>query len=226
MRKKRTLTKNDILTYIELINEKLAMQDMFGEINICGGAAMTLVYDARESTYDIDALYKPKDTMVGIIAEIAKEHGLGRQWLNDDVAMFTNDLEELTSSTYLKLSNLTVEVVDAKYLLAMKLLAAREDSQDLHDASILINHMQIKSVDELHSLIDSYYKGMYHPQTLQVSKAFAKAAIKLASQLATSIEVPEGCKNSVLAEVSAEKERRKSAVDETGNIPNPTRKKT
>jgi len=180
MSKKRILTKNEILAYLELVNEKLAVQDVFGEINICGGAAMTLAYDARDSTYDIDALYKPKDEMVKIIAEIAEEYGLSGQWLNDDVAMFAKELA-LTSSTYLKLSNLTVEVVDAKYLLAMKLLAAREDSQDLHDATILTTHLQIKSVDELHSLIDTYYKGRYHPQTLQVSKAFAKVVFEHAS---------------------------------------------
>jgi len=42
MKKKRTLTKKDILSYLEQINEKLASQGMFGEINICGGATMTL----------------------------------------------------------------------------------------------------------------------------------------------------------------------------------------
>jgi len=182
MRKKRILTKNDILAYLELINKKLAIQGIFGEINICGGAAMTLAYDARDSTFDIDAIYKPKDTMAEIIEDIANEHGLSRQWLNDDVTMFTKELN-LTASTYLKLSNLAVGIVDAEYLLAMKLLAAREDSQDLHDAAILIKHMRIKSLDELYLLIDTHYKGHYHPQSLQVSREFAKAAIKRSSQL-------------------------------------------
>ena len=182
MRKKRTLTKNDILVYLELMNEKLAKKNLIGEISICGGAAMTLVYDARDSTYDIDALYKPKEVMEAIINEIAKEYGLSRQWLNDDVSMFTMELEKLTSSTYLKLSNLTIDVVDAEYLLSMKLLAAREDSQDLHDASVLIKHLGIESVEELYSLIDAY-EGRYHPTTLLVSKEFAKAAIKQANQL-------------------------------------------
>ena len=49
---------------------------------------MALVYDARNSTYDIDALYKPKDVLTDVIAEIAKEHGLSSQWLNDDVYLY------------------------------------------------------------------------------------------------------------------------------------------
>jgi len=63
MRKKRTLSKDDILIYLKLMNDKLAKQNLIGEVSICGGAAMTLVYDARDSTFDIDALYKPKEVM-------------------------------------------------------------------------------------------------------------------------------------------------------------------
>ena len=177
MRKKRVLSKADILAYLELLNAKLAEQGLIGEISICGGAAMALVYDARDSTYDIDAIYKPKDVLTDIIAEIAKEHELSGQWLNDDVSMFTKEFETLTSSEYLILSNLTVNAIDPEYLLVMKLLAAREDSQDLHDASTLIKHMGITSEAELFLLIDTHL-GRYHPSTLLVSKEFARAAMR------------------------------------------------
>jgi hypothetical protein len=210
MRKKRTFSRNDILGYLEIINEKLAERGLHGNLNICGGAAMTLVYDARDSTYDIDAMYKPKEVMAGIIADIAKEQGLNSQWLNDDVSIFAKEFEKLTSTTYLKLSNLIVDVVDARFLLAMKLLAAREDSQDLHDASILIKHLEIKSLDALDMLIDTF-EGQYHPKTLQVSREFAKAALKQAERpiVGTEKSLPN-CKNSVLEQIAGDREKRRS----------------
>jgi len=82
----------------------------------------------------------------------------------------------------LQLSNLTVDIVDAKFLLAMKLLAAREESQDLQDAVILIKHLGIKSTDELDLLIDAY-EGSYHSTALRVSRAFAKVALRYAKQM-------------------------------------------
>ena len=60
-------------------------------------------------------------------------------------------------------------------------MVAREDSQDLYDASLLIRHLGIKSVDGLLLLIDAY-KDRYHPKTLQVSREFAKAAMRQANQ--------------------------------------------
>ena len=150
------LTKSDILKYLELINKKLIEQNQHGEISICGGAAMALVYDARDATYDIDALYMPKDVISKIIAQIAEEYSLDTHWLNDDFSMFISGITDLTSSTYLSFSNLSVKMVDAKCLLSMKLLSAREESNDLMDAVVLIRHLDIKSVDELHALIDVY----------------------------------------------------------------------
>jgi hypothetical protein len=40
---KRKFSKKDILKYLEEVNKKLAQQGKFGEIMVCGGAAMTMV---------------------------------------------------------------------------------------------------------------------------------------------------------------------------------------
>jgi len=60
---KRKFSKKDILKYLDEINNKLIERGKFGEIVICGGAAMTLVYEARNSTHDIDAIFKPKEDL-------------------------------------------------------------------------------------------------------------------------------------------------------------------
>ena len=52
---------------------------------------MTLVYEAWNSTVDIDAIFKPKDDLEPTINEIMYEYGLNSQWLNDDVSLFVAD---------------------------------------------------------------------------------------------------------------------------------------
>ena len=128
---KRKLSKKDILKYLEEINKKLEERGKYGEIMICGGAVMTLVYEARNSTHDIDAVFRPKEDMKEIIDEIRRENNLNSQWLNDDVSMFTSEFKNLTSSEYKNFGNLTVSILGAESLLAMKLVSARENTYDL-----------------------------------------------------------------------------------------------
>ena len=181
MGEQRELTRKDILFYLNLLNEKLKEKNQYGEVIICGGAALALAYSARDATYDIDAIYYPKKIIDDIIHSIAIEHKITTQWLNDDVSMFLAELEGFTSSPYLTLSNVIVNIVDAETLLSMKLLSAREESHDLSDAVILMKHLKINSMDKLDKLID-VYKGRYHPHTLQVSRIFAQAALKQVTQ--------------------------------------------
>lgn len=70
------LTKEEIESYLHEINDHLAARDATGEIVLCGGAVMALVYDARPSTKDVDALFMPTGIIREIVAEIADEHGL------------------------------------------------------------------------------------------------------------------------------------------------------
>jgi len=44
---------------------------------------MSLVYDARDSTQDVDALYEPKNEISDIARSIAQEYGLEKDWQND-----------------------------------------------------------------------------------------------------------------------------------------------
>ena len=174
---KRKLNKKDILKYLEEINKKLAERGKFGEIMICGGAVMTLIYEARNSTHDIDAIFRPREDMKEIIDEITRENNLNSQWLNDDVAMFTKEFKNLTSSEYKRFSNLTVTILDAESLLAMKLVSARENTYDLGDAAILMKYLNIQNIDEVYALLEKYEFPL-HPTALNESKMFARQAYK------------------------------------------------
>ena len=66
------LSKNQIYGYFEEINDKLKERGQHGEILLAGGAALTLVFNARNSTRDIDAIFKPTADMRDIISRAVK----------------------------------------------------------------------------------------------------------------------------------------------------------
>lgn len=43
----KELSRQDILKYFEQINTRLAKENKYGEVLIAGGAALTLVFNAR-----------------------------------------------------------------------------------------------------------------------------------------------------------------------------------
>jgi len=148
------LSKNEILALFEEINYRLASSNKHGEILIVGGAALTVMFNARNSTYDIDAIFQPKEDMRKIIKSIANEHDLHQDWLNDGVKGFITD--KMKTEKYLSYSNLTVSSVDAKGLLAMKLTAARNLTNDMKDSIFLMKMLNIQRVEELFEIINDY----------------------------------------------------------------------
>jgi len=166
------LKKEEILCYFDEINNALAKRNQTGEIIIAGGAALTLAFDARDSTYDIDAIFEPKGDMRQIINDIAIAHNLDDDWLNDGVKGFLTDKMGVTVCR--KYSHLVVKNLDAESLLAMKLTSARPTpSPDLNDSIFLMKKLNIKTEDELFTLIEKYTHPSRH--TIE-AKYFTKTA--------------------------------------------------
>ncbi|MCL2049669.1 MAG: DUF6036 family nucleotidyltransferase [Defluviitaleaceae bacterium] len=148
------LSRADILKYFEEINNRLAFDGKHGEILLTGGAALTLVFNARNSTRDIDAVFRPMQDMRKIISSIAKEHSLESDWLNDAVKTYVTD--KLTVEPFKAYSNLTITTVDAKSLLAMKLNSARFGTKDMDDSIFLMNLLNIKTEKEVFDILDKH----------------------------------------------------------------------
>ena len=148
------ISKKDMLTYFEELNRRLVEDNKQGEIIIAGGAALTLAFDARDSTRDIDAVFQPKDDLGKIVENMADEYGLNKDWINDGVKGFITD--KMNFNEILKYSNLSVSSMDAEALLAMKLTSARVDSKDMDDSIFLMNLLDIKKESELFEIINKY----------------------------------------------------------------------
>jgi hypothetical protein len=171
MHDNKLLSKDDILKYFEEINRHLKAVGKQGEIIMCGGASLACIYNARNSTYDIDALFEPAEDIRKIISTIASEHDLNDDWLNDGVKGFLN--KKMTSSIYKEYSNLKVYSIDTDCLLALKITSARTNSKDMDDSIWLMKHLDIKSFEEVIDIVEKYIPEARRTAT---SYFFAKEA--------------------------------------------------
>lgn len=150
------MTSDEIRQYFEELNEELQKIDVKGEICMYGGAVMCIAFNARPATKDIDAVFEPVKQIRRAAGIVADRHGLNKDWLNYAVKMFLVPHEK---RILIDLSNLKVFIPESDYLLAMKVIAARTDSRDMEDIQFLISRLNLKSSEQVVSIIDRYYRN-------------------------------------------------------------------
>lgn len=158
------LEKAQIDRLLLQLNEKLMRDEIRGEIFLVGGAVMCLVFNARASTRDIDAFFKPASRIRAAALEIADEENLGRHWLNDAVKGFLS--EHGRFDNYIELSHLKVFSAQPEYLFAMKCMAMRigEEFHDLDDVRYLIRYLGLTTYGQALDVIGKYYPRERVPQ--------------------------------------------------------------
>lgn len=149
------LTKEQIEALFLKLNEKLKAEGIRGEVGIVGGAVMCLVFNARQATKDIDGIFMPTQKIREFIKEISDEEGIPEDWLNDGAKGYIQG--DFERREVLSLSHLTVWAPQPEYMLAMKCISARIDTQDAGDVRYLIRHINLKSVNEVLDLVAKYY---------------------------------------------------------------------
>lgn len=152
---KEYFTKQDILRFLSIINEKLKNEDLKGEIALFGGSVMCVAYNARMLTKDVDAVFEPKNAIYKIAEEIRKEYGLKKGWLNDSVKGFLSEKNDVR--VYKKFSNLIVYTPAPEYMFALKCYSARlGESSDIEDIKYLLCHLRIKEYSQAVRIIENY----------------------------------------------------------------------
>ena len=137
------------------LDQELARRSVVGEIGLLGGAVMCLVFQAREATRDVDAIFAPTREIREAARAVARAHGLPEDWLNDAAKGFV--LSSPPQVQVLDLPHLRVWAPTAEYLLAMKCVAARYDTHDADDVAFLIRWLGLASPDEVFERITRYY---------------------------------------------------------------------
>ncbi len=149
------LTQKKILFLFNRMNEELAKKNEIGEIGIVGGTVMCLVHNARNATKDVDAIFAPSQIIRKIAKQLAEEEGLPTNWLNDGAKNYLQPNFE--RQEVLALTNLRVWAPEPRYMLAMKCISARWDTNDKDDVIFLIKLLKIKKSSAVLKLIENYY---------------------------------------------------------------------
>ncbi len=140
------------------------------EVSLYGGAVFTLVYGARDSTKDVDAIVRPDAIGRRLAAQVAKELGLPEDWLNAQVKQFLAEKEAMRRLSEADLGDgIRLSVPTAAYLLAMKLRACRPPlpgyAGDYGDIRFLVRKMGINSVAAAEAIHDKFFPHDALPDT-------------------------------------------------------------
>ena len=148
-----------------ILNEKMKERGEIAEVGIIGDAVMCLVYNARESTKDIDAIFEPTSIIRKVVKEIATEKDIPEDWLNDAAKGYL--VSGFSKQNVLTLPHLVVWAPEPRYMLAMKCLSARWDSTDKDDVIFLLNHLKIAHAKEALRILEDYYPKKRIPAKTQ-----------------------------------------------------------
>ena len=122
---------------------------------------MVLAFNARVSTKDVDAIFKPKSLIAALASEVSEEEGLPEAWLNDGVKGFQSEKGKYTSKGLPELSHLKLKRPTAQYLLAMKAMAARAPGYDTKgdkgDIKFLLKRLRISTERAALRVVESFY---------------------------------------------------------------------
>jgi hypothetical protein len=160
------LTRKQIVEGLNLLGHLAGEENVVLEICIYGGAAMMLAYNARETTFDVDALVRPREVGERLLLRVAQQLGLPDDWLNDGVAKFTSIMGTYAPLRVQELEgkaarHLRITRASAAYLLAMKCLAFRPRlgprTGDLGDVEFLIRKMGLRTVEAVEEILERFY---------------------------------------------------------------------
>jgi hypothetical protein len=137
------LSRADILRAFEALAHEFeaGAATTRGEIVVAGGAALVVLYGAREATKDVDAFAIGSTDPAALrraVLRVSSALDLPKDWLNDGAKGYLNGLQPGT--VMLDRPALLIRALVPQQLLAMKLCAWRDDV-DVEDARVLLHEL-------------------------------------------------------------------------------------
>lgn len=151
------LSRDDLLSLLSELAAELDRRGARATLFVVGGAAMSLAFDARRSTNDVDGAFEPSPQVRKAAAEVARRHALDEDWLNDAAKGFMPGTDP-GATLALDSPALRVELASAEYLLAMKVQAARVE-QDFDDIRTLYRVLGLTTAEQGMEIAERYYGG-------------------------------------------------------------------
>ena len=150
------LGREELLDAFGRMAALLRRRGVVGHLYLLGGAAMALAYDAERITLDADALIVDAHGPVLEAAErVARELGLPRGWLNEQASVYLPAQDDRTAPVVFDDPHLRVTAASARFVLAMKLRAARP--RDLDDLRRLAERLGLTELVQLEAVHDEVF---------------------------------------------------------------------
>lgn len=135
------------------------------ELVIVGGGSILLNYGFREVTQDLDIMVQSLSLVKNVSYRIADLYNLPDNWLNTDfmhTASYSDKLREV-SKHFCSFNNGSLEfrTVNGEYLIAMKMVSAREYRNDISDVVGILIYMKEESEDFSMERIDHAIDFLY-----------------------------------------------------------------
>ena len=197
-------TKENLDTYLkELAKEyrKLGGKDMPAEIILVCGAAILAGYGFRDMTTDIDAVIHASSFIKDAINHVGDRFALPNGWLNTDfirTASYSQKLSQYSSHYHTYSGVLSVRIIGAEYLIAMKLRSGRQYKNDMSDiVGILAEHDKRENPIALEQ-IKTAVVNLYGDWSVipDISRTFIEDVVKNGDYSAVYSKTVENEKNS------------------------------
>lgn len=135
------------------------------ELVIVGGGSILLNYGFREATQDFDIMVQSMGLIKNVSYRIADLYNLPDNWLNTEfmrTASYSDKLREV-SKHFCSFNNGSLEfrTVNGEYLIAMKMVSAREYRNDISDVVGILIYMKNESKDFSMDRIDHAIDFLY-----------------------------------------------------------------
>lgn len=177
-----TMTAAIVQSLLQELAQSLDDAGITAGVRVVGGAALAVLDVQRRATSDVDAVIVPAGVASGIIQEMAMEHDLPTDWLNDAALAYiplvgTEDWVEVY-----RRGQVIVSIGSTPMLLAMKLLANR-GVRDSVDIEFLLEACEVTCLQDAQEIYERY-----HAQELLSDSAIARITHWLDRQRPVGLE--------------------------------------
>ncbi|WP_341953375.1 hypothetical protein [Salinibacterium sp. TMP30] len=144
----RQLNASEIKELLGELLERAAAEGVEVDAYVIGGAAMAIHLGRTQLTPDVDGLFFPFERVKLIGRQMAEEHGLDPDWVNENARPFiTFDTTDPRLFVEVELRGHKVRLASQRALLAMKM--ARYARKDYADITALILSLGITRTEQI-----------------------------------------------------------------------------
>jgi hypothetical protein len=157
----KQLHRATVVRALQVLGAELAGQGVRGQIFLVGGEAIAFAYSQGRVTDDVAAVFEPTALIHQAAAKVAKELGLSDDWLNAGVTALLSSPDP-SAVPLPVIEGIEVSTASPRYLLALKLRAARWGEDDAEIVTLL-RQAGIAGLGEAVDLLQQLFAGWKPP---------------------------------------------------------------